>query len=121
MTGRHSPPDYSPILFLLAGVLVVPELANDLAGAGEPFLVAPELLQSFGRIMFDAVARGVAKWLEQPRAGQHGNVMRFEAEEPGGFKHVEARWENLPAQEFSLFFVNIHAVILLGGNAVRCI
>ena len=121
MTSSHLPPDYSPILFLLAGVLVMPELANDLTGAGEPFLVAPELLQGFGRVMFDAVARGVAKRFEQPRASENGNVMRFEAEKPGGFKHIEARGKNLPAQEFSLFFVNIHAVILLGGNAVRCI
>ncbi len=88
MTGRHSPPDYSPILFLLAGVLVVPELADDLAGAGEPFLVAPELLQGFGRVMLDAVARGVAKRLEQPRAGQHRNVVGFKAKKPSGFKHV---------------------------------
>ena len=88
MASRHSPPDSAGLLFLLAGVLIVPELADGLAGAGEPFLVAPELLQGFGRIMFDAVARGVAERLEQPRARQHGNVMGLEAEKPRRFKHV---------------------------------
>ena len=99
----------------------MPELADDLTGAGEPFLVAPELLQGFGRLLLYAVARGVAEGFQKPRAGQHGNVMRLEAEKPGGFKHVEARGKNLPTQEFSLLFMNIHAVILLGVNAVRCI
>ena len=79
MTGRHSPPDFSPIRFLIAGILGVPVLAYLIAGAGEPFLVAPELLQSFSRVMFDAVARGIAKWFQQSRAGQHGNVMGLEA------------------------------------------
>ena len=99
----------------------MPELANDLTGAGEPFLVAPELLQGFGRIMFDAVARGVAERFEQPRAGENGKVMGFKAQEPGGFKHVEARGKYLPAQEFNLFFLNVHTANLWGGSAVRCI
>ena len=121
MTSSHSPPDSAGLLFLLAGVLVVPELANGLAGAGEPFLIAPELLQGFGGIMFDAVARGVAERFEQPRAGENGNVMGFKAQEPGGFKHVEARGKYLPAQEFNLFFLNVHTANLWGGSAVRCI
>jgi len=108
-------------LFFPAVILGVPVLADHIAGAGEPFFIAPELLQSFGRVMFDAVAGGIAERLEQPRPGQHGNIMRLEAEKPGGFKHVEPCGKNLSAQEFSLFFVNIHAVILLGGNAGRCI
>jgi hypothetical protein len=99
----------------------VPELANDLAGAGEPFLVAPELLQGFSRVVFDAITHGVAKRFEQPRAGENGNVMGFESQKPGGFKHVEPRRENLPVQEFNLLFVNVHKVILQGGDAVRFI
>jgi len=78
-------------LFFPADILGVPVLANNLTGAGEPFLIASDLLQGFGRVMLDAVAGGVAKRLEQPRAGQHGNVMRFEAQKPSGFKDVEAR------------------------------
>ena len=62
MTSSPSPPDSAGILLLLAGVLVAPELADNLAGAGEPFFIAPELLQRFGREMFDAVARGIAEW-----------------------------------------------------------
>ena len=120
MMGSHSRLDGKALIFS-AAILGVPVLANNLAGAGEPFLVAPELLQSFGRVMLYAVARGVAERFEQPRAGQNGNVVGFEAEKPGGFKHAETGGQNLPAQEFSLFFVNIHAVILLGGNAGRCI
>ena len=96
-------------------------LANNLAGAGEPFFIASDLLQVFGRVMLDAVTGGVAKRLEQPRASENGNVMWLESQKPGGFKHVEARGENLPAQELSLLFMNIHAFILLGGNAVRWI
>ena len=121
MASSHSPRDSATLLFLLTGVLVVPELTHDLAGAGEPFLVAPEQLQGFGRVMFYAVARGVAERFEQPRAGQHRNIVGFETQKPRRFKHIEARGENLPAQEFNLFFVDIHAVILLGGNSVRCI
>jgi hypothetical protein len=54
-------------------------LANNFAGAGEPFLIASDLLQGFRRVLFVAVARGFATRLHQPRAGQHGNVMGLEA------------------------------------------
>ena len=43
------------------GILGVPVLADNIAGAGEPFFIAPKLLQGFGRIMFDAIADGIAE------------------------------------------------------------
>ena len=120
MTGSHSRLDGTALIFP-AVILGVPVLANNIAGAGEPFLIAPDLLQGLGCVMLDAIAGGVAERLEQPRPGQHGNVVGFEAQKPGGFKHVEPCGQNLPAQEFNLPFMKIHAAILQGGNTVGCI
>ena len=112
MTSSHSPHNSDGVGLLLAGVLVVPVLTNDIAGAGEPFFVTPELLQGFRRVMLDAIAGGVAERFQQSRSGQNGDVMGFEAQKPRGLKHVQARGKNLLAQEFILSFLNIHKVSL---------
>src|SRR5208283_5746413 len=106
MTSSHSPPNCRWRLILPAGIPVMPVLTNDITGAGEPFLVAPELLQGFCRVMLDAIAGGVAERFQQSRSGQNGNVMRFEAQKPRGLKHVQPCGKNLMAQEFNLSFLN---------------
>ena len=99
----------------------MPVLANHIAGAGEPFFIPPELLQGFGRVMLDAIAGGIAQGFQQSRPGEHGNIMRFEAEKPRGLKHVQPRGEDLMAQELNLSFLNIHGDILLIQESAACI
>jgi hypothetical protein len=108
-------------LFLLAGVFFEPVLTDNFTGTGQPFFVAPKLLQRFRRIMFDAIADGIAKRLQQSRRGQNRNVMRFEAKKPGGFKHIKAARKDLAAQELILSFQDVHAAILPERTDIGCI
>lgn len=90
----------------------MPVLADDFTGATQPFFIAPELLQHFRRIMFDAIADGIAERFQQSSRSQNRDVMGLEAQEAGRFKYIKPGRENLAAQEFILSFHDVHAVIL---------
>ena len=76
---------------------------DDITGTGKLFLVPPELLQGFRRVMFDAITGGIAERFQQSCPGQNWNIVGFKTEKPSGFKHVGPHRESLPAQEFISF------------------
>src|ERR1041385_2033748 len=80
----------------LAGISIPPIVANRVAGAGQPLLIASQLFQYFGSKEFSAVTGRVSKWFQQAGRDQHGNFMGFKTEKPGGLGRIETRWSNLP-------------------------
>jgi hypothetical protein len=84
-------------------------LANRVAGAGEPFLVLPQLLKSLGREELRGIAGRMTERFQQTCRNQNRNVMRLETKKPRGFGGVEARRGNLPTQKFGLLRYRVHA------------
>ena len=85
-----------------AGVGRPPVGANRVAGAGEPLLVAPELLQSLGGKEFRAVAWRMAERFQEARCDQQRNLFRFEPKKPSGLRCRQAGGDDFPAEEFGL-------------------
>jgi hypothetical protein len=82
-------------------------LANRVAGAGEPFLVLPQVSQGFGCKKLDGVARWMPEGLEQTRSNQNSDFVRLKSEEPSRLCGIQSGWRHLPTQELSLCDVHI--------------
>ena len=65
-----------------AGISFPPVVRNGIAGAGKPLFVAAELFKCFRGKELRAVAGGMAQGFQQARRNEHGNLMRFKAENP---------------------------------------
>lgn len=100
----------TPASLLLAGVAFPPVAGDGVAGAGEPFLVAPELFQRFSGKELRAIAGGMAKWLQQACCYEPGNLVRFKAEKPRRLGGVEPGGNDLPTEKFGLLRSHIHTI-----------
>ncbi len=102
----------TPASLLLAGVAFPPVAGDGIAGAGEPFLVAPELFQRFRGKEFRAVAGGMAERFQQACRYEPRNLVRFKAEKPRRLVRVEPGGNNLPTEKFRLLSGHIHTVVM---------
>jgi hypothetical protein len=111
---------------LFAGISIPPIVANRVAGARQPFLVASQLFQYFCGEELRAVAWWMSKRLQQARRDQHGNLMRLKAEKPGGLGGAETGRGNFPTQKLGLLCHLVHTAIYRdygyhGSSSGRCI
>ena len=101
---------------MLAGVAFPPVAGNGIAGAGEPFLVTPELFQRFGGKELRAVAGGMAERFQQTCGYEPGNLVRFKAEKPRRLVRVEPGGNDLPTEKFGLLRGHIHTIDGVDGQ-----
>ncbi len=93
----------TPASLPLAGVSFPPVGGNGIAGAREPFLVAPKLLKCLGGKKFCAVSSWMTEWFQEAGRNKNWNFVQFEAKKPGCLGRIEARGNNLPTEKFGLF------------------
>ena len=93
----------TPASLPLAGVSFPPVDGNGIAGAGEPFLVAPKLLKCLGGKKFCAVSGPITEWFQEVGCNKDWDFVQFEAEKPGCLGRIEAGGNNLPTEKFGLF------------------
>ena len=77
-------------MFLPAGVLFLPVLADGIGDFDEPSAVFGDLQNIRRRKIFGAILNGGAEWFEQPGIDQRGNVMRLAVQHPGRLLRREA-------------------------------
>ena len=106
----------TPAGSLLAGVAFAPVCGNGVAGAGEPFLVVPELFQRFGGKELRAVAGGMAERFQQACRYEYGNLLRFKTEKPRCLGRVEPGGNNFPTEKFGLWGGHIHTIDGVDGQ-----
>ncbi len=99
-----------------AGVAFPPVVRNGVTGAGEPFLIASKLFQSFRGEELRAVTGGVAKRLQQACRDKHGNFLWFKSEKPRRLGCVEPCGNNLPTEKFRMLRSRVHTLM-----AARCL
>ena len=85
-----------------------PVVANRVARAGQPLLVAAQLFQYFCGEEFRAVARRMSKRFQQACRDQHRNLMCFKAEKPSCLRRVKTGRGNFPTQKLRLLCDLIH-------------
>ena len=107
----------TPASLPLAGVSFPPVGGNGIAGAGEPFLVAPKLLKCLGGKKLRAVAGWMTEWFQEVRCNKDWNFVQSEAKKPGCLGRIEPSGNNLPTEEFVLLFDGIHTFgFLISGR-----
>src|SRR2546422_10966838 len=92
----------TPASFPFAGFSSPPVGGNGIAGAGEPFLVAPKLLKCLGGKKFCAVSGPITEWFQEVGCNKDWDFVQFKAEKPGCLGRIEAGGNNLPTEKFGL-------------------
>jgi hypothetical protein len=90
----------STLATTVAGVSFAPIRADSITGAGEPFLVAPQLFKRLGSEELRGVSCWMTEWLQQVGCDQNWNLVQLEAEKPSRLGRIEASGNSLPTEKF---------------------
>ena len=93
----------TPASLPLAGVSFPPVGGNGIAGAREPFLVAPKLLKGLSGKKFCGVSGPITEWFQEVGCNKDWDFVQFEAKKPCCLGRIEPSRNNLPTEEFDLF------------------
>ena len=103
---------------ILAGILPLPVLVDDLRHFVQPRAVPEQFQHIHGGEEFDAVLRRVAEGFKQPGGHQGGDVMRLAAQHPAGLLRRQAGGQ-LPQQRQKLVLIVFHAIAVANHRQNR--